>query len=184
MLIAAAAATGASDIWVGVGGSASTDGGRGALQAIADAGGLGSARLTVLCDVTARYLEAARVFGLQKGADRDTVLRLEKALNDFAEGLPRDPRGIPRTGAAGGLSGALWAVHGAQLVSGIDHVLDIVGFDKLLNQPAGAQLSTRRKGVRFQPSWIQIRRAAALTASRQIKTCPGFCTSSRSCTCM
>jgi glycerate kinase len=40
VLIAADAATGASDIWVGVGGSASTDGGRGALRAIADAGGL------------------------------------------------------------------------------------------------------------------------------------------------
>jgi glycerate kinase len=132
VLIAAAAATGASDIWVGVGGSASTDGGRGALRAIADAGGLGNARLTVLCDVSSSYLDAARVFGPQKGADADTVRRLELALNEFAQQLPRDPREIPRTGAAGGLSGALWATHGAQLVSGIDHVLEILGFDDLL----------------------------------------------------
>jgi glycerate kinase len=91
VLIAAAAAAGASDIWVGVGGSASTDGGRGALRAIADAGGLGRATLTVLCDVSAHYLDAARVFGPQKGADPGTVLRLEQSLTEFAEQLPPDP---------------------------------------------------------------------------------------------
>jgi glycerate kinase len=132
VLIAAAAAAGACDIWVGVGGSATTDGGRGALQAIADSGGIGHATLTVLCDVSTRYLDAARVFAPQKGADPNSVLRLEHALAEFAKLLPKDPREIPRSGAAGGLSGALWAAHDAQLVSGIDHVLDIVGFDELL----------------------------------------------------
>jgi glycerate kinase len=132
VLIAAAAATGASDIWVAVGGSASTDGGRGALQAIADNGGLSNAALTILCDVSSSYLDAAHIFAPQKGADVGTVLRLEQSLIEFARTLPRDPRGVPRTGAAGGLSGALWAAHGAHLISGIDHVLDIVGFDELL----------------------------------------------------
>jgi glycerate kinase len=101
VLIAAAAAAGASEIWVGVGGSASTDGGRGALEAIADAGGLGTARLTVLCDVTVSYVDAARVFGPQKGADQDCVRRLERALTEFADLLPRNPRNVPRTGGRG-----------------------------------------------------------------------------------
>ncbi|CAN5634020.1 glycerate kinase [soil metagenome] len=133
VLIAAAAAAGASDIWVGVGGSASTDGGRGALEAIADAGGIGGATLTVLCDVSTSFLDAARVFAPQKGADPDTVARLESALAKFARQLPLDPRTVPRTGAAGGLSGALWAAHDARLVSGIDHVLDLVHFDEILS---------------------------------------------------
>ena len=132
VLIAAAAATGGSEIRIGVGGSASTDGGRGALRAIADAGGLGNSTLTILCDVVTPYIDAARVFGPQKGADPDSVRRLERALNEFAEKLPRDPRQVPRTGAAGGLAGAIWAVHAACLVSGIDHVLDTVKFDELL----------------------------------------------------
>ncbi|MCV7229031.1 glycerate kinase [Mycolicibacterium komossense] len=133
VLISAAAAAGASEIWVGVGGSASTDGGRGAIEAIADGGGLGSAKLTVLCDVSTLYTDAAPIFGPQKGADPNTVARLERLLTEFAQQLPRDPRSIPRSGAAGGLSGALWAVHDARLVSGIDHVLDLVKFDEILS---------------------------------------------------
>src|SRR5688572_1331422 len=68
-LIAAAAQAGASVIVVAVGGSATTDGGAGALEAIDDAGGLGGARLVVLCDVRTPFEDAARVFGPQKGAD-------------------------------------------------------------------------------------------------------------------
>jgi glycerate 2-kinase len=43
--------------------------------------------------------------------------------------LPRDPRGVPMTGAAGGLSGGLWAVHGARLEAGAPFVLDALDFD-------------------------------------------------------
>ena len=56
-------------VLVGVGGSATTDGGAGALEAIADAGGLGGARLVVLCDVRTPWERCAAVFGPQKGAD-------------------------------------------------------------------------------------------------------------------
>jgi glycerate 2-kinase len=54
---------------------------------------------------------------------------LEDRLGRLAAGYPRNPLGIPRTGAAGGFAGGLWAHYGAELVSGADVVLDAVGFD-------------------------------------------------------
>ncbi|WP_436701795.1 glycerate kinase [Nocardioides sp. BYT-33-1] len=126
-LLAAVAAAGVRRVLLGVGGSGCSDGGRGALSAIAAAGGLRGARLRVLCDVATPYEDAARVFGPQKGADPATVVRLTDRLHETARSLPRDPRGVPRTGAAGGLAGALWAVHDAELVSGIDAVLHAHG---------------------------------------------------------
>src|SRR5204862_142274 len=67
-LIAAAAREGADRIVVAAGGSATTDGGRGAIDAIASAGGLGDARLEVLCDTTVPFERAAEVYAPQKGA--------------------------------------------------------------------------------------------------------------------
>jgi len=131
-LLLAAARTGADEILLGVGGSATMDGGAGALDAIEAGGGLGGARLTVLCDVGCPFEHAASMFGPQKGADPATLVRLTKRLHRLADQLPRDPRGIDRTGAAGGLAGGLWAALGAQLVSGIDEILNLVGFDALL----------------------------------------------------
>ncbi len=128
-LIAAASAAGAREILVAAGGSATTDGGRGAIEAIAEAGGLGAARLVVLCDVDLAFEDAPRVFGPQKGADAPTVKRLEQRLAAFAGELPRDPRGVPRSGAAGGLAGGLWAALGAELRRGAPAVLDALGVD-------------------------------------------------------
>ena len=129
-LIAAAAQAGAAVILVAIGGSATTDGGAGALEAIADAGGLGGARLVVLCDVRTPFEAAPQVFGPQKGADPEMVRRLEARLDALAAGWPRDPRGVPMTGGAGGLSGALWAVHRAVLEAGAPWVLDALDFDR------------------------------------------------------
>src|SRR5918992_171755 len=81
-LIAAAAAAGAQVIVVAVGGSATMDGGAGALRAIGDAGGLGGARLVVLCDVRLSFEDAPKVFGPQKGADPEMVGRLERRLGE------------------------------------------------------------------------------------------------------
>lgn len=128
-LIAHAVGAGAREVLIGVGGSATTDGGAGALAAIESAGGLSGARLVVLCDVRTPWERAAEVFGPQKGADAATVRRLARRLDRQAAGLPRDPRGVPMTGCAGGLSGGLWAVHGARLVPGAAFVLDALGFD-------------------------------------------------------
>ncbi len=131
-LIAAAARTGAEVILVAVGGSASTDGGAGAITAIDAAGGLGGAALVVLCDVRTPYEDAARVFAPQKGADAATVDRLAARLNALAQTFARDPRGVPGSGAAGGLAGGLWAACGAGLKPGAAFVLDAVGFDQRL----------------------------------------------------
>ncbi len=116
-------------ILVAIGGSATMDGGAGALEAIAEAGGLGGAQLVVLCDVRTPFEQAPKVFGPQKGADAAMVKRLEKRLDALAGTWPRDPRGVPMTGCAGALSGGLWAVHRAVLEPGAQWVLDALDFD-------------------------------------------------------
>jgi len=128
-LVLAAAQAGAKTIYLGVGGSATTDGGAGAIRAIRRGGGLRGARLVILCDVRTPFEAAARVFGPQKGADESDVRRLTSRLHALARRLPRDPRGLPMTGAAGGLAGGLWSAFGAELVSGASFVLDAAGFD-------------------------------------------------------
>lgn len=129
-LIVAAAAAEARKVLVAVGGSATTDGGAGAVQALAEAGV--EVPITVICDVRVAFEDAARVFGPQKDADPATVARLTDRLHRLAAAAPRDPRGIPMTGAAGGLSGGLWAHCDADLVDGARFVLDAVGLDERL----------------------------------------------------
>ena len=127
-LVAAALAAGAREVLVASGGSATVDGGAGALEAIAAAGGLRGARLTVLCDVATPWEEAAATFGPQKGAGPAEVARLSARLEAMAASLPCDPRGVALTGSAGGLAGGLWAVLGAELVPGAAWVLDSLSF--------------------------------------------------------
>ena len=129
-LIAAAGQSGASEVLICLGGSATVDGGIGLMSAINDAGGTGGAKLTVICDVRATWEQAAPLFGPQKGADPAAVKRLSKELDSVADTLRKDPRGVMYTGAAGGVSGALWAEYGASLVPGAPFVLDRLGFDK------------------------------------------------------
>jgi glycerate 2-kinase len=127
-LIAAAVEAGASHVIVTVGGSATTDGGAGALEALAEAG-TPSIEMDVVCDVRVPFESAPSIFGPQKGADAAMVTRLESRLDELAASFPRDPRGVPMTGAAGGLSGGLWAARAARLVAGAPYVLDAIGFD-------------------------------------------------------
>ncbi len=133
-LIAAAAEAGASTVLVTVGGSATTDGGAGALEALEESGA--TPRLEVLCDVRTAWEDAPRVFAPQKGADPETVKRLERRLARLARAAPKDPRGVAMTGAAGGLSGGLWAHRSAKLVAGAPYVLDMVGFDERMRGAA------------------------------------------------
>jgi len=128
-LIAAAVAAGAKRVLLAAGGSATTDGGRGAIEALRQSDA--AEGIEVLCDVRTPYEEAARVFAPQKGASPAAVERMTEKLDAFAAELPRDPRGLPMTGAAGGLSGGLWA-HGATLRPGADFVLDALDFDARL----------------------------------------------------
>jgi len=128
-LIAAAIETGARSVHVTVGGSASTDGGAGAVAALKERGGLRGARLVVLCDVRTPFELAAEIFAPQKGATPEQVKLLAARLDELAAAMPRDPRGVPMTGAAGGLSGGLWAHFDAELVGGASAVLDAVDYD-------------------------------------------------------
>ena len=138
-LIAAAVEAGASRLIVTVGGSATTDGGAGAIDALREAGiGPGGVQMDVVCDVRVPFERAPSVYGPQKGADPATVERLEQRLDELAASLPRDPRCVPMTGAAGGLSGGLWAEVGAELVPGAAYVLDAIGFDALMRSSAFA----------------------------------------------
>ncbi len=153
--IAAALAHGVSRLVLGIGSSASTDGGTGMLTAlgarftdaasrpIAPGGrGLGSLSAvdltglpalppggaTVLTDVTAPLLGvqgAAAVFGPQKGAGPEDVALLEAGLGRLAALLPVDPE-TPGAGAAGGTGFGLLA-WGARLVPGADAVAELIG---------------------------------------------------------
>lgn len=149
-LILAAAATGAQEILVAVGGSATTDGGAGAIEAIREGGGIGGARLRVLCDVETAFEDAPRTFGPQKGADAGTVARLEERLDALARTLPKDPRGVRATGCAGGLSGGLWAAFDAELSPGASAVLDALGADARI---AAAQLVVAGEGCLDEQSF-------------------------------
>ena len=126
-LILAAAEAGAHTVIVGAGGSATVDGGLGAVHILSDAAHLPN--LVVACDARTPWERAAEVYGPQKGADPGMVERLARRLDKLAATGPRDPRGTEMTGCAGGLSGALWAHFDAQLVPGAEYVLDAIGLD-------------------------------------------------------
>jgi glycerate kinase len=133
-LIAAAAAAGASQVLLGVGGSASTDGGEGAVEAL---GWSLPVPVTVACDVATPFLDAARVFGPQKGASAEQVELLTRRLGRLAD-LYRERTGVdvtslPGSGAAGGIAGGLAAL-GAELRPGFGVVADAVGFGAALER--------------------------------------------------
>ncbi len=185
-----AVAAGATTIYMGLGGSATSDGGAGALAALGaqllDAVGkpvapglaglaqlasvniapalraLAGVDIVLLCDVTNPLVGARgalRVFGPQKGlakdcADSEAVMaecdswmlsyaQLLTAARDACDGSdiqvgvdgarPRSLAGVPGAGAAGGLGAALLAL-GAQMSSGIESVLDIIGFDEAVRE--------------------------------------------------
>ena len=81
---------------VAVGGSATTDGGAGAIEAIEEAGGLGGARLVVLCDVRTPFERAPQVFAPQKGADAAMIARLEARLDALRRSGCRATRAASR----------------------------------------------------------------------------------------
>jgi glycerate 2-kinase len=152
-LIVAAVRAGARRVLLGVGGSATTDGGRGALDAIAEAGGLHGAELVVACDVDTLFVDAAERFAPQKGADPAQVLDLHHRLvilaASYLDGYGVDVLSLPGAGAAGGLAGGLAAV-GARLVSGIEVVAEAVGLGERLS---GVDLVVTGEGRLDSTSW-------------------------------
>ncbi|HEX4866892.1 MAG TPA: glycerate kinase [Acidimicrobiales bacterium] len=145
-LIVAALDAGARRVIVGVGGSASTDGGLAALRALHPLGRLKGIELVVACDVRTRFLDAAEVFSPQKGASPAQVALLTRRLERLAQ-VYREEHGVDVTvlegaGAAGGLAGGL-AAAGARLVPGFDLVADEV---ELYERLEGANLVITAEG--------------------------------------
>ena len=166
-LVAAALDAGARSIVLGIGGSATTDGGAGMAQALGarllngsgaelapggaalvdldriDVGGLdpriAAAEVTVACDVDSPLVGpagAAAVYGPQKGASERDVAVLDAGLGRLAEVVRRDlgidVAQLPGAGAAGGLGAGAIAFLGAELTSGIELLLGVVGFGEAL----------------------------------------------------
>jgi glycerate kinase len=137
-LLLAARDAGAERIVVGCGGSATTDGGRGAFEAVGAPEALRGIELVVAADVTTRFTDAAVVFGPQKGASPGQVEALTHRLTELAQ-MYKEETGVDVTkvrgaGAAGGLAGGLLAL-GARLEPGFGLVASIVGLASRL-QPA------------------------------------------------
>ena len=135
-LIDAALDLGAKRIIVCLGGSATNDGGLGAVKAIQTPARLKGVEFVVACDVTTQFTDAAKVFGPQKGASPAQVqfltTRLEKLVQVYQQTYGVDVSEISGAGAAGGLAGGLAAL-GAQLVPGFDLVAEEVELDVLLS---------------------------------------------------
>ncbi len=180
-VIGAALDAGCTQVVLGIGGSASTDGGAGMVAALGgrllDAHGddlldggaalaelaradLGALRrrmegitVTVASDVDNPLLGergAAAVYGPQKGASAEQVAQLDAALAHWADVVEevtgRDDRHLPGAGAAGGVGFGAVAVLGASIGSGIDLLLDLVGFAAALDQLTPGDLVVTGEG--------------------------------------
>ncbi len=126
---------GAKKIIVCLGGSATTDGGYGAMRAITTPARLLAVDFLVACDVDTLFTDAARVFGPQKGATPSQVNllsgRLERLAQMYEAEYGIDVTELAGSGAAGGLAGALAAL-GATLMPGFDIVAEEVDFDEAI----------------------------------------------------
>ncbi len=161
-MIADALAQGVREIWIGLGGSATCDGGTGMLKALGyrflsdgieitesnailgkiteiDSSNrnklLDSCRIIGFYDVSVPFCGeggAARMFSPQKGASAQLVDKLNEGLSRLAEVVGNSIMNCPGAGAAGGIGGALHSVLGASMRRGISAMLDVQGLDKKL----------------------------------------------------
>lgn len=145
-LIDHAVSAGAKRIIVGLGGSATTDGGLGAIQALSSPHRLGGVQLFIACDVTTRFTDAAAVFGPQKGATPVQVKlltnRLEQLVQQYRSDYGVDVSAMIGAGAAGGLAGGLAAL-GGKIVGGFELVADELNLADVI---AGADLVITGEG--------------------------------------
>lgn len=152
-IIADAMRRGCRKYIIGLGGSATSDAGKGMLKALEDSfpDGLPSRpEILLACDVDNPLCGprgAARIFAPQKGAGPQEVEELERRVSRFAEEsaekLGRDCSGKPGAGAAGGLGYAFMQYFGAEMRSGAELLLDLAGFERLI---AGAGLVITGEG--------------------------------------
>ena len=145
-LISRAIEMGARTVYVMLGGSATSDGGFGAIRALPPASRLKEIDLVVACDVATRFTDAAKVFGPQKGASSAQIQlltrRLERLVQMYQDDYGVDISEMDGAGAAGGLAGGLVAV-GARVESGFDVLAEEAELDRLLR---GARLVITGEG--------------------------------------
>src|SRR5262249_8974502 len=143
-LIAAVRAQGFNHVIVAVGGSATTDGGLAAVEALGWS--LQGMKVTVACDVETAFADAAEVFAPQKGASAAQIALLTRRLRTLADQYRArtgiDVSSLTGAGAAGGLAGGLAAI-GAELAPGFDVVAEAVGLEGALE---GAALALTGEG--------------------------------------
>lgn len=146
-LLAAAVDAGAQRILVGMGGSATTDGGLGALRGLYPLHRYAGVELVVLCDVRTGFVDAAEVFAPQKGASAAQVellrRRLERLADVYLAEHGVDVRALPGAGAAGGLAGGL-AAAGARLTGGFEAIAEEI---ELVERVDGADLVVTGEGL-------------------------------------
>ena len=100
---------------------------------------LNGIEITVMCDIDNVMFGktgAAHIFAAQKGANEDMINALDNGLKHLADIVKRDlcvdVSQIPGGGAAGAMGAGMVAFFGAKLQQGIETVLDMVEFDKEL----------------------------------------------------
>ena len=122
-------------ILIGIGGSATTDCGQAAIEARC-ARRLRGLHVTVACDVTTRFVDAATEFAPQKGASAAQVKLLTARLRALESTYEREYGAavgdLEGGGAGGGLAGGLAAL-GAQLASGFEVIAETISLDNLLD---------------------------------------------------
>jgi glycerate kinase len=152
-LISAALDAGCKRVIVAVGGSATTDGGLGALRALEPLPRLRGIELIVACDVRTTFVDAAPRFAEQKGATPSQIellrRRLERLAQVYAQEYGVDVREVPGSGAAGGLAGGLLCA-GAKLVSGFDLIADELDLPETIE---GAELVVTAEGFLDEQSF-------------------------------
>ena len=152
-LIQLAVESGARRIIVGLGGSATVDGGLGALRAMYPHQRYRAIDLRVACDVRTTFLRAAEVFGPQKGASAAQVRLLTNRLARLADVYEQDHgvdvRELEHSGAAGGLAGGLAAI-GAQLQDGFSVIAEEIELDAVIE---GADLVITGEGFLDEESF-------------------------------
>lgn len=149
-LLLAARSQGASRFLIGLGGTATCDGGVGMMGVPGLKKALEGCSFELLCDVDNPFVGprgAARIFAPQKGASPADVEILEERMASLAQTMlaetGKDVRDMPGAGAAGGLGGAFMAYFNAASVSGIERILSLAGFDSIVQ---GADLIVTGEG--------------------------------------
>lgn len=126
---------GAHRVVLTLGGSATTDGGIGAVREVASIPA--GAELLVVCDVNTIFRDAAREFGPQKGASQLQIVELTERLDvvaaEYLDQFGIDVSAVQGAGAAGGLAGGMLSL-GGTLVRGFDYVADALGLENALER--------------------------------------------------